>query len=100
MPAIAGAMAEHPELLADRTRRERRSSWRCPAAAAAGWLCGAHLAAVMPNGAVARCCVSRFAAGTIDDGLPAVWAAMAGDDAAAVARRCGDCAAWRPRGGA
>jgi MoaA/NifB/PqqE/SkfB family radical SAM enzyme len=101
VPALAGRAADRPELLADEREAAAALELALPgenAAEAGGSPCGLHQAAVLPDGGVARCGIARIAAGTIDDGLQAVWKTMT--HAAAPEARCGGCAAWRAAGAA
>jgi radical SAM protein with 4Fe4S-binding SPASM domain len=77
VPCPAGALRDHPGLLPDPGRAAAltaRSFGGGFHGSSGRWACGAHLAAVMANGAVDKCgYFTAHPAGHLRDGLAAAW---------------------------
>jgi radical SAM protein with 4Fe4S-binding SPASM domain len=80
VPASAGRLGERPELLAplaEAVRVQDHAFSSGSHGADEGQLCGAHLAAVMPDGDLVKCGLLRdVRGGSIADGLQAAWRAL------------------------
>jgi radical SAM protein with 4Fe4S-binding SPASM domain len=80
VPAIAGAMTANPELVVPLDRAAAALELAMPAGNHgddAGQLCGAHMAAVMPDGAVVKCgLLDDVRGGTLERGLRKAWRAL------------------------
>jgi radical SAM protein with 4Fe4S-binding SPASM domain len=96
VPVVSGRLAQHPELQVDLPRAARALDLAMPAAGhadEAGWLCGAHLAAVLPDGSVVKCgLLTDVRGGPLDDGLQAAWAALPHDRISTLDATCRSCA--------
>lgn len=96
VPAVAGRLARHPELQVDLPQAVRALDLAMPAAGHGGdddWLCGAHLAAVLPDGAVVKCgLLDDVRGGALDDGLQAAWAALPHERVGSLPGPCHACA--------
>jgi radical SAM protein with 4Fe4S-binding SPASM domain len=80
VPAVAGAMVANPELAAPLDRAAAALDLAMPAGNHGdneGQLCGAHMAAVMPDGAVVKCgLLGDIRGGTLERGLRVAWRAL------------------------
>lgn len=96
VPAVAGRLAEHPDLQVDLPQAARALDLAMPATSHPGegdWLCGAHLAAVLPDGSVVKCgLLTDVRGGTLDDGLQAAWEKLPHERVTSLAAPCSRCA--------
>lgn len=80
LPCPAGNMNRNPELIPDIARAARLMQLSFGGGyygSGGDWACGAHLAAVMADGAICKCgYYADRPAGTVADGLAAAWARM------------------------
>lgn len=76
-PCVKGRFQNHPELEVDVLEAARRMEYGFGGSyhgASAGWTCGRHLVAVLPNGDVCRCGLyPEKRLGTVQDGLLKAW---------------------------
>lgn len=97
VPAIAGRMAGRPELAADAVEAVRVLERARPAGNHGdndGNLCGAHLAAVTPEGEVVKCgLLPDIVGGSAADGLRAAWRELPHFTTARLDEPCASCAA-------
>jgi radical SAM protein with 4Fe4S-binding SPASM domain len=96
VPAIAGAMTANPELVVPLDRAAAALELAMPAGNHgdnASQLCGAHMAAVMPNGSVVKCgLLDNVRGGTLERGLRAAWRALPHPSLDNLGEPCRSCA--------